>query len=121
MIYICVLYIREFIRLAFFLVLSVTGLLFISYFIMPVVPCIWSDGVRTCGYSFDIDGHDLCVSHRTCVSLDFVCKRSCVTRWYNLHFSVKSEGCMAIAFIHHGILYITGKLVFLSINLCCQM
>ena len=44
----------------------------LCYFIMPVVPCIWSDGVRPCGYSFNLDGHDLCVSHRTCVSLDFV-------------------------------------------------
>ena len=36
-------------------------------------------------------------------------------------FSVISEGCMAIACTNHGILYITGKLIFLTINLCCQM
>ena len=36
-------------------------------------------------------------------------------------FLVISEGCMAIACINHGILYITGKLIFLSINLCYQI
>ena len=35
--------------------------------------------------------------------------------------SVISKGCMAIACINHTILYITGKLIFLSVNLCCQM
>ena len=36
-------------------------------------------------------------------------------------FSVIGEGCTAIACTNHGILYITGKLIFLTINLCCQM
>ena len=39
---------------------------------MPVVPCIWSVGVSPCGYSFNLVGHDLCVFHSTCFSLDFV-------------------------------------------------
>ena len=39
---------------------------------MTVTACLWSEGGRTCGYSFQIDGHDFCVSHRPCVSLGFV-------------------------------------------------
>ena len=39
---------------------------------MPVFPCVWSEGGRTCGYSFTVDGHITCVAHRPCVSVNFV-------------------------------------------------
>ena len=39
---------------------------------MTVFPCVWSEGGRTCGYSFTVDGHNKCVAHRPCVSVGFV-------------------------------------------------
>ena len=39
---------------------------------MTLTTCVWSDKVRKCGYSFTYDGHVFCVSHRPCVSLDYV-------------------------------------------------
>ena len=39
---------------------------------MPLDHCVWSDGDKPCGYHFIKDGHNLCVLHRPCVTLDFV-------------------------------------------------
>ena len=39
---------------------------------MTVFPCNWSEGGRTCGYSFTVDGHNKCVAHRPCVSGAFI-------------------------------------------------
>ena len=39
---------------------------------MTVFPCVWSEGGRTCGYSFTVDGHNKCVAHRPCVSGEFI-------------------------------------------------
>ena len=44
----------------------------LSAFIMTVFPCVWSENGRTCGYSFTVDGHNKCVTHRPCVSGEFI-------------------------------------------------
>ena len=43
-------------------------LFMLSAFIMTVFPCVWSENGRT----FTVDGHNKCVTHRPCVSGEFI-------------------------------------------------